>query len=483
MTTKTKTEAPLRLIAADIIVLNPANPRTDMGDLSELEASIRSHGIIQPILVRPVDGMYMVVAGSRRFAAAHRIGMGAIPCHVQYMDDDKALELAIAENVVRKDMSVLDEIRAVGLMADSGESHAEIAARFGRTPKWVSTRAKISRMPESVLDQIATGMIGIAEAEALCKIGNAIIIEEIVTGNADVIRAVNAHLRELADAPWVDAKSACAKCLLRSDKQCNLFDDGGPARCMDEKCWEEMEQRWIAKLAADLRRKGHLPKREHIGFHQFENCWGDIMHETRDAGRIAEMVEAGVKPRYLVKDYAPYETLLRYDWSDRPEKTVKTASGDDAPYAPASDSDIPDGEMCVHEAIEGDKEEDEPSEPTARPAPNKSPWEMRRERVAAISDALFSRDWDHVDSAKLLAFLADAYRINCYATCLDRLYEDNGNAPVFDLDMNDIKRAVLADIVKDFYAATDCGNDAADVAAWQEFKDAFGIQEPEEVEA
>lgn len=480
MTTKTKSEAPLRLIATDIIVLNPANPRTDMGDLSELEASISAHGIIQPITVRLVDGMYQVIAGSRRLAAAKRAGLAAIPCHVVDVDDDKALEIAIAENVVRKDMSVLDEIRAVGAMADSGESHAEIAARFGRTPKWVSTRAKISRMPESVLELIGNGKVSISDAELLCQIGNASIIEEIVEDGGNVQRLVGDRLRELSESPWATAKSECAKCLLRSDKQCNMFNDGGPARCMDEKCWEEMEQRWIAKLAADLRRKGHLPKQEHTGFYQFEGCYGDILHEVRDAEEIAEMVEAGIKPRFHVKGYAPYEVILRYDRADMPEKTVKTASGDEEDEF-SEDGREPSNDVSGTYNTDDSGDEEGP-QPTAR-QPHRGPWEMRRERINEIADALEARDWDHVDSAKLLAFLADAYRINCQAPRLDKLYEDNGDAPVFGLGMNDLKRAVLADIVKDFYAATDCGNDTADVAAWQEFKDAFGIQEPEEVEA
>ena len=147
MTTKAKTESPLRLIATDIIAANPNNPRSDLGDLAELTASIQAHGIIQPILVRRVEDGYECVAGSRRLAVAKAIGMGTVPCNVREMNDEIALELAITENIMRQNMSAVDEIKAVGLMADNGDPHAEIASRFGRTPRWVSTRVKISRMP------------------------------------------------------------------------------------------------------------------------------------------------------------------------------------------------------------------------------------------------------------------------------------------------------------------------------------------------
>ena len=179
MTTKTTNTAPLRFIDANILFLNPENPRTDLGDLSELVASIQAHGILQPLLVRQEDGAYKVIDGSCRLAAGLQAGLTAFPCLATAADDDKALEMAVTANIIRKEMSTLDEIRAVGKLAASGESHAEIAARFGRTPRWVSTRAKIAQMPESVLELIGAGKLGVAAAEELCRLGNAEAITEL----------------------------------------------------------------------------------------------------------------------------------------------------------------------------------------------------------------------------------------------------------------------------------------------------------------
>ena len=81
MATKTTNTAPLRFIDASILFLNPENPRTDMGDLSELVASIQAHGILQPLLVRQVDGAYMVIDGSCRLAAGLQAGLTTFPCH------------------------------------------------------------------------------------------------------------------------------------------------------------------------------------------------------------------------------------------------------------------------------------------------------------------------------------------------------------------------------------------------------------------
>ena len=81
MTTKTTNPAPLRFIDASILFLNPENPRSDMGDLSELVSSIQAHGILQPLLVRQEDGAYKVVDGSCRLAAGLQAGLTTFPCH------------------------------------------------------------------------------------------------------------------------------------------------------------------------------------------------------------------------------------------------------------------------------------------------------------------------------------------------------------------------------------------------------------------
>ena len=290
MTTKTtKNEYP-RTMNPKTIMFNDANPRSEIGDVSDIVASIKARiasglpALIQDILIRPFGTGFKVVAGSRRLAASLEAGAEEIGVRVEEMNDEYAHEVAVMENIIRKDMSILDEIRAVGKMAASGESHAEIAARFGRTPRWVSTRAKIAQMPESVLELIGAGKLGVAASEELCRLGNAESIAEFAEdaanyeyGAAQIRGYVDRELRSITGAPWVDSRSECARCIQRSDKQVNLFEEGGPARCMDSLCWEAKKDAWLKARENELRKAGYLPKQEHTSKWNFLNCAGEIL--------------------------------------------------------------------------------------------------------------------------------------------------------------------------------------------------------------
>lgn len=462
MTTKTTNSAPLRFIDANILFINPENPRTDMGDLSELVASIRAHGILQPLLVRQEDGAYTVVDGSCRLAAGLQAGLSAFPCLVTTADDDKALEMAVTANIIRKDMSVLDEIRAVGKLAASGDSHAEISTRFGRTPRWVSTRVKISQMPERVLELIGAGDLGIAAAEELCRLGNDEAITELAEnaasyeyGAAQIRGQIDRELRGLADAPWVDSRSECARCLHRSDKQVSLFEDGGPARCMDSVCWQAKEAAYIKQKSDELRKAGYLPKQEHTSVFGFVNCAGEILDPAIEQAEIAEMEAAGIKPRFIIDDKAPYEPIFRYDSSDMPEKTEKTSSSDDVPEA------------------EEPPEEEEPA-PAFVPQ-----WKRRKEYGDRMRELLRDTNADDIRDASLLRFVAEAYRESTSgANSLDAL---NDGKCILACNIDDIKRALLVDIVGEFVASEDYHDDAEAIGYWEQFKGAFGISEEKEV--
>lgn len=478
MTTKTTNHAPLHFIDANILFLNPENPRSDMGDLSELVASIQAHGILQPLLVRQEDGAYKVIDGSCRLAAGLQAGLTAFPCLVTMADDDKAMEMAVTANIIRKEMSPLDEIRAVERLTLTGESHAAIAARFGRTARWVATRRKIANMPSIVLDKIAEGKLSIADAEILCKIGDGNAIAEIVEESDDIAESVNRRLRELSDAPWVNGKSECAKCLLRSDKQASLFDDGGPARCMDERCWEQKRNAWKTKKEAELRAAGHLPKESYHGAWQFENSYSGYLLEGRDDEEIAELVEAGVKPRYHITD--ENEVLLRYYAPDMPEKTEKTSSSDDVPEAeelPEDEGeDVHELREELEECVEEGAHEEEDAAPVRIPQ-----WQKRKEYADRMRDILREKKADDIRDTSLLRFVAEAYRASTSGvSSLDAL---NDGKCILACNIDDIKRALLVDIVGEFVASESFQDDAEAVGYWEQFKSAFGITEEKEVEA
>ena len=439
MAPKAKTESTLLMLDPRTIMANEHNPRAEIGDTSELAASIASHGILQPIVVRPHGASYKVVAGSRRLACALALNLESIPVRVVTMDDEQAHEAALAENIIRKDMSAVDEIKAIEKMTMDGESHVEIAARFGRTPRWVSTRAKIALMPKCVLEFIGEGKLSIAAAEELCRLGNDVEIEKLASESANrgyglsLVRSeIDDMLRDLADAPWVDGKSDCAKCLMRSDKQINLFEDGGPARCMDSVCWAQKSEKWIAKTANDLRAKGHLPKQEFQSIYMFNECYGPILHEVRDADEIKELIEAGVKPRFRICEDT-YEVIFRYDRDDMPEKTVKTASSDDAAVEDDMDDDhLPDAtEMDGETNAEGEApEDDEPSQP--------SEWQLQRlarQKAEQVRDYAkrticeeYREDGRVIDWEKLLPFVAELIRVNTGGNAINKFASEKDNA-------------------------------------------------------
>lgn len=490
MTKATTNTAPMRFIDANILFLNPENPRTDMGDLSELVASIQAHGILQPLLVRQEDGAYKVIDGSCRLAAGLQAGLSAFPCLVTAADDDKALEMAVTANIVRKDMSILDEIRAVGKMAASGESHAEIAARFGRTPRWVSTRAKIAQMPESVLELIGAGKLGIAAAEELCRLGNVESIAEFAEdaanyeyGAAQIRGCVDRELRSITGAPWVDSRSECARCIQRSDKQVNLFEEGGPARCMDSLCWEAKKDAWLKARENELRKQGYLPKQEHTSEYGFVNCAGEILDPAIEQAEIAEMEAAGIKPRFIIDDKAPYDVIFRYDSSDMPEKTEKTSSSDDVPEAEELHEDEGEDVQELREELEecGEEEPEEAPE-EEEPAPAFVPqWQKRKEYADRMRDILREKKADDIRDTSLLRFVAETYRANTSGVnSLDAL---NDGKCILACNIDDIKRALLVDIVGEFVASKSFLDDAEAIGYWEQFKDAFGIVEEKEVEA
>lgn len=404
MTTKAKTtDDNLRMMEPETIMFNERNPRSTITDLDELKSSLEANGIIQPIAVRAFGTGYKVVAGSRRLAAAIELGWPLIPTRIVVADDRKALELAVTENVIRKDMSTLDEIIAVGVLTESGEAADDIAVRFGRTPRWVATYAKIAKMPQVVLDKIDAGELSLADAQELCRMSNRDDIERIAnTGMSGLKQIVNDYIRELSDAPWVDKKSPCEKCLQRSDKQINLFEDGGPARCMDSVCWTQKRDAWIAKKTAELRKNGYLPKQEHVCEYAFCNYSMSILNPEmeEEKAQIDEMEAAGIKPRFMI-DADTFEVILRYDADDIPEKTVLTPSGDEASEE-ENDDDLPEAMNALGEDDLAEDEEPESSEP--------SEWEIKRaearkakERAAEIVEHAkaslinhYMKDWNNV---------------------------------------------------------------------------------------
>jgi ParB family chromosome partitioning protein len=144
--------APLgRLVPIDQIDPNPDQPRQVMGDLSELMASIAEKGIIEPLIVRQRGGRFQIVAGERRYQAAIQVGLREIPVVIREADDHEMMEIALVENLQRKDLTAFEEADALqALMQRCGYTHEQLAQRLGKSRTSVTESLALTQMPEDV---------------------------------------------------------------------------------------------------------------------------------------------------------------------------------------------------------------------------------------------------------------------------------------------------------------------------------------------
>ncbi len=157
------------LLVADIEP-NPHQPRSqfDEDSLAALAASIRELGVLQPVLVRPVDGRFELIAGERRWRAARRAGLDRIPAVVRAIDDSTSLEQAVVENLHRQDLNPLEEAGAYQqLVEDFGLTQEEVARRVGRSRSAVANILRLFQLPPSVQRMVRDGQLTAGHARGL----------------------------------------------------------------------------------------------------------------------------------------------------------------------------------------------------------------------------------------------------------------------------------------------------------------------------
>ncbi len=144
----------IRNIPIEKIITNQMQPRRDMGDLSELTDSIRENGIIEPVIVKPRDGNFEIIAGERRFRAAKEAGMHEIPCIEHDVPDNEALEMSIIENIQRKDLNAIEQAHSIRSLAEIyGYTHEEIAKKISKSRVTVTELIRITDLPESIQEK------------------------------------------------------------------------------------------------------------------------------------------------------------------------------------------------------------------------------------------------------------------------------------------------------------------------------------------
>lgn len=142
-----------RMISIELIDPNPHQPRSAMGDLAELMASITEKGILEPLIVRQLRDRFQIVAGERRYQAAVRVGVSEVPVIVRDIDDGESIELALIENIQRKDLTAFEEAEALKSLAERFHyTHEELARRLGKSRTSITESLSLNAIPDDVKD-------------------------------------------------------------------------------------------------------------------------------------------------------------------------------------------------------------------------------------------------------------------------------------------------------------------------------------------
>jgi len=162
--------APGREVDIDLIDPNPHQPRTRFRDesLEELAQSIRTTGVIQPVVVRPIGSRFQLIAGERRWRAAQRAGLHRIPAIVREVPDHLALEMTVIENLQREDLNPVEQARAFDTLISSfGLTQEEAAARTGKDRATIANAVRLLKLEEQILTLLEDGRLSAGHGRAL----------------------------------------------------------------------------------------------------------------------------------------------------------------------------------------------------------------------------------------------------------------------------------------------------------------------------
>jgi ParB family chromosome partitioning protein len=196
-----------RDLPIELIHRNPDQPRQHFSEaeIAELEESIRASGVLQPILVRPSPGRrgeFEIVAGERRWRAAQRAGKSSIPALVRQMDDDRAYEIAIVENVQREDLNAMEEARAYEkLMSRMGYTQELASKAVGKSRSHLANTLRLLQLPTPVQDHVLHGRLSAGHARAILACDDQEAVAEQVVARQLSVRDTEALVRAKAAGP------------------------------------------------------------------------------------------------------------------------------------------------------------------------------------------------------------------------------------------------------------------------------------------
>jgi ParB family chromosome partitioning protein len=141
----------IRMIPIDKIDPNPHQARCELGNIKELQDSIKSKGVLEPILVRSKGSRFEIIAGERRFIASRNIGLKELPCIDMDVADNEAMEIALIENLQRKDLDIFEEADGLQALADIHQyHHQDISEKIGKARSTITEILSVARIPETV---------------------------------------------------------------------------------------------------------------------------------------------------------------------------------------------------------------------------------------------------------------------------------------------------------------------------------------------
>ena len=194
---------PDEIVAVDIATIrpNPFQPRREFSEaeLAELAASIREHGVLQPIVVRPEGEGFQVIAGERRLRACQHVGLATVPAIVRDADDTQMLELALVENIQRTDLNPMELARAyLAYMQRLDLTQEEVAERLGKSRSGVANMIRLLDLPLDLQELVSRGTLSMGHARALLSLGDAVsqrAMSDKVVAEGWSVRALEAAIQ------------------------------------------------------------------------------------------------------------------------------------------------------------------------------------------------------------------------------------------------------------------------------------------------
>lgn len=305
----------IKLINTSLIDPHPDNPRKNIGDVTDLAASIKTNGLLTPLSVVPNGERYRVIAGHRRLAACKQAGTGSVPCFVLQLDPLQQLEAMVTENCQREQLTVLEEADAIQGMLDLGATTASIAHQLGRSGDYVRDRAKAASIDNEVrrtrddFSQLTIGqLVAIARYDGQPDRQKK-LVQAAGTSNFDyILRNIE---RDDRDRQWIESVAAL---LAEPDNGFNLIPDppySNPewryAGCMfpstgtPEETIEKIREQNPAAVSIHMEQVYLWTRRDKTA------------DDEKEARRAAEQAERDAR-RHALEEYAAASADKRMAW-------------------------------------------------------------------------------------------------------------------------------------------------------------------------